>query len=230
MPDIFIHSFRFAENAHLAAAAPSILAAEELARAERLQVAAARHDFLVSHCLLRQTLSRYLQTDAASIRYRYGEHGKPHLDVPAPDNLHFNLSHSGDRLLIAVCQGAAIGVDIELIQNRSKPLQLARHFMSAEEAEQLARLADPVAQKELFFSLWARKEAFIKALGKGFFHALDQTGMQEITPGVYMPNSAKHRDYRVIDLDAGPDYKAAVAVHMDGDSLTRAIEIKILDE
>jgi len=230
MPDIFIHSYRFTENAHLMEAAPSCLAAEELARAERFKVEPARQDFLISHCLLRQTLSRYLQTDAGSIRYRYGEHGKPHLHSPAHNDLNFSLSHSGDRLLIAICHGSEIGVDIEKIQEQSNPLQLANHFMSREEAQRLARLTDPVAQRALFFSLWTRKEAYIKALGKGFFHALDKTAMQEVTCGRYMPISEEHCDYRVIDLDIADDYKAAVAVRMDSGSLANAIEIKLLEK
>lgn len=229
MPDIFIHSYRFTENAHLAAAAPSCLAAEELARAERFKVEPARQEFLVSHYLLRRTLSRYLQTDSGSIRYRYGEHGKPHLASPAPHDLHFSLSHSGDRLLIAIRHGGEIGVDIELVNERSKPLQLASHFMSGEEAQQLGRLTDPEAQRALFFSLWTRKEAYIKALGKGLFHPLNKTAMQEVSPGIYVPRSKEHCDYRVIDLDIATDYKAAVAVFMDSGSLTGAIEIKILE-
>ena len=230
MPEIFIHSYRFTENAHLAAAAPSCLAAEELARAERFKVEQARQEFFVSHYLLRRTLSRYLQTDAPSIRYRYGEHGKPHLASPAPHALNFNLSHSGDRLLIAVCHGAETGVDIELVQERSKPLKLASHFMSGEEAQQLARLTDPVTQRALFFSLWTRKEAYLKAMGKGFFHPLSKTGMQEVAPGMYVPMAEEHHDYRVIDLDIAADYKAAVAVRMDSGSLADAIEIKMLEK
>ena len=212
------------------AEAPCCLSAEELTRAARFKVESARQEFLVSHYLLRQTLCRYLRTDACSIRYRYGEHGKPFLDAPGSQHLNFNLSHSDDRLLIAVHRGAEIGVDIERVQERSKPLQLASHFMSVEEAQQLARLTDPVAQRERFFTLWTRKEAYVKALGKGFFHPLNKTAMQKIAPGVHVARSEGHRDYRVIDLDIAADYKAAVAACMEGDSPADAIEVKVLEQ
>jgi len=227
VPDIYIHSFRFKENVHLVTEAPRCLSVEELARADRFKVERARNDFLISHHLLRQTLSRYLQTDARSIGYRYGQHGKPHLEAPYRQALHFSLSHSGDRLLIAVCHDCPIGVDIERIQERSSPLQLARHFMSNDEAAQLADLKDPLAQREFFFALWTRKEAYVKSLGTGFFHALDKTGMNQISPGVHVPRAEEYRDYRVIDLGIAGDYKAAVAIRIDDDSLCNAIEIKM---
>jgi phosphopantetheinyl transferase len=102
--------------------------------------------------------------------------------------------------------------------------------MSGDETMQLARLTDPAAQREFFYALWTRKEAFIKALGKGFFQALDKTGMQELSPGVYRPKSAGHKDYRVIDLDIAEGYQAAVAVCTDVDSPSNAIGIKVFEE
>ena len=230
MVNIYIHSFRFGNNVHLMDQAWSCLSAEELVRADRFKVEPAKHNFLISHYLLRQTLSRYLQTDASTIRYRYGEHGKPHLDTPDERNLQFSLSHSGNRLLVAICHDGEIGVDIERIQEKSNPLQLARHFMSKDEALQLAELKDPVAQREFFFTLWTRKEAYVKALGKGFFHAINKTDMNEISAGIHVPSSEDHRDYRVIDLDIAGDYKAAVAIQMSGDNYSDTIEVKVFEE
>jgi 4'-phosphopantetheinyl transferase len=190
----------------------------------------ARQEFLISHYLLRQTLCRYLRTDARSIGYRYGQHGKPHLKTPGRHELNFSLSHSGDRLLIAICDDCEIGVDIEQIQERSNPLQLARHFMSEDEALQLSELNDPVAQRVFFFTLWTRKEAYVKALGKGFFHAINKTDMHEISAGIHVPSSEDHRAYRVIDLEIAGDYKAAVAIRMDGDSPANAIATRVLEQ
>ena len=230
MTDIFIHSFRFGANTQLVAEAPSCLSTEELARADRFKVERARQDFLISHHLLRQTLSRYLQIDARSISYRYGQHGKPHLKTSARHELNFSLSHSGDRLLIAICHNCEIGVDIERIQERSNPLPLARHFMSGDETLQLAELKDPVAQREFFFTLWTRKEAYIKALGTGFFHAINKTDMNEISAGIHVPSSEDHRTYRVIDLEIAGDYKAAVAIRMDDDRPANAIVTRVLEQ
>ncbi len=230
MANIYIHSFRFGDNLHLVDKASSRLSGEELVRAGRFKVEPARKNFLISHYLLRQTLSRYLQTDASSIRYRYGEHGKPHLAAADERTLQFSLSHSGNRLLVAVCRDGEIGVDIELIQESSNPLQLARHFMTGDEVLQLSGLEDPATQREFFFTLWTRKEAYVKSLGKGLFHPLSETVMTEVSAGVHAPSSEDHRDYRVVDLDIAEGYKAAVAIHMDGDNDSGTIGIKVFEQ
>ena len=229
MANIYIHSFRFGDNLHLVDEAFYCLSGEELVRANRFKVEPARKNFLISHCLLRQTLSRYLQTDAGSIRYRYGEHGKPHLVDDDERPLQFSLSHSGNRLLVAVCRDGEIGVDIELIQEGSNPLQLARHFMTGDEVMQLSGIKDPATQREFFFTLWTRKEAYVKSLGKGLFHPLSETVMTEVSAGVHAPSTGDHRDYRVVDLAIAGDYKAAVAIHVDGDNDSDAIGIRVFE-
>lgn len=228
--NIYIHSFRFGDNLHLIDEALSCLSDEELVRANRFKVESVRKNFLISHYLLRETLCRDLQTGSSSIRYRYGEHGKPHLDTPGRRNLHFSLSHSGNRILIAICHDYEIGVDIERIQESSKPLQLARYFMTEDEVLQLSELKNLAAQRQFFFTLWTRKEAYVKAIGKGFFHALNKTSMKQLSSGVYVPNSEDHRDYRVIDLDIAGDYKAAVAIQMAGGSPSDTIEVEVFEQ
>ena len=49
---------------------------------------------------------------------------------------------------------------------------LARSFFSGAENAALAALA-PEAARTAFFACWARKEAFVKALGRGLSYPLD---------------------------------------------------------
>lgn len=81
------------------------------------------------------------------------EHGKPFL-VDHPE-WHFSLSHSGN---FAVCafDDSPIGVDIE--QHRSVDTQrLAARYLDT---------SDPLTIAQ-FFSLWTRKESYLKAIGIG---------------------------------------------------------------
>src|SRR5690349_23768292 len=60
---------------------------------------------------LRETLANYL--DARPDALRFDETGKPRVEPRSP--LHFNLTHSGDRALVAVATEREVGVDIERI-------------------------------------------------------------------------------------------------------------------
>lgn len=94
--------------------------------------------------------------------YSYGPHGKPYVEGPNP--ICFSLSHSGDYVLLAVSD-KEIGADIQF--RRGGELQkMAKHFMTQEEF-QLWSEQSPVQQKELFYQIWAGKEAYLKLTGEG---------------------------------------------------------------
>ena len=87
------------------------------------------------------------------------EHGKPFF--PGLENLHFNLSHSGDLALCAL-DGAPVGADIQIVKEwRPK---LPERVCSPAELAWLGR------QSELwpsFTLLWTLKEARAKQNGRG---------------------------------------------------------------
>ena len=67
-----------------------------------------------SEPFLRQVLARYISENNFMIER--GEFGKPYLrDFP---ELHFNVSHSGEKLLIAISFEQAVGIDIEKTKPR----------------------------------------------------------------------------------------------------------------
>jgi 4'-phosphopantetheinyl transferase len=148
----------------------SVLSADEQARAERYQVQAARHQFVVTRALLRILLAEYLQQDPKSLEFCYSIHGKPELLVPQFD-LRFNLSHSKGVVLFAVCQGQSIGVDLEWINPAVDGAAIARRMFSAQERAEIARLPSMERQAK-FFQLWTRKEALIKLFGDRLFPGL----------------------------------------------------------
>ena len=82
--------------------------------------------------------------------------GKPRfLEAGAP---HFNLSHAGGLAVAALCEDAAVGVDLELPRDAAKEAAVAaRYFTPSEQAIFAARGE--------FCALWTRKEACAKCLG-----------------------------------------------------------------
>lgn len=144
-----------------------VLSDEERRRAERYRFEEDRRRSIVARGTLRMLLGRRLGSDPRRLEFVEGAQGKPAL---RGGELEFNVSHSGDRVAIAIAQGSPVGIDIEVEQPRMTDLAvLARRYFSPGEAREveLAAQADADAAMRLFFTIWTAKEAVIKAVGGG---------------------------------------------------------------
>jgi 4'-phosphopantetheinyl transferase len=139
------------------------LSCDELARGERFHSDLHRARFIVGRAALRRVLSDRLGCSPAAIRFSYGRNGKPMLEG-GQGHVEFNLANSGGDAVIALADGAAVGVDIELHRPISDVESLARLVFSDVERRELELAADPVSA---FLNGWTRKEAYVKALGMG---------------------------------------------------------------
>lgn len=91
----------------------------------------------------------------------YNEAGKPYI----PEG-HFNISHSGDYVVLAEAD-TAVGVDIEKIE--SSVGDWAKIALSPSEYEWLMGKAPGDESLEYrFYWLWTRKESLVKCEGHGF--------------------------------------------------------------
>ncbi len=144
-----------------------LLADDERERAGRLRFEQHRHRFILARAGLRRILGLYLQQPAASLRFLYGDHGKPRLDPEYTNaNLEFNLSHAEDIALVAVTRQTAVGIDVEYVDRKVEIDGIARRFFAPEECAAIQAL--PGGQKRrAFFNCWTRKEAYLKARGDG---------------------------------------------------------------
>lgn len=151
-----------------------ILVDEEIERARKFYFEKDRRHWIIAHAVLRVLLGRYLNIHPRSLRFLTNDYGKPSIAHPlAGTRLHFNLSHSGDLALYAFAYDRHIGVDVEYMRPGIEYRELATHHFSSCECAALSTLpAD--AQEQAFFLCWSRKEAYIKARGKGLSLPLDQ--------------------------------------------------------
>lgn len=125
--------------------------------------------FVAVRGLLRRTLAGYLGVEPQELVFELGAYGKPAL---AGQKLHFNISHSEDHLLIAVADIGELGVDVEKVRARRNLHALAGRCFSAREYRDWAAL--PVDQQlPAFYRLWVKKEAFVKAVGRGIAAGLE---------------------------------------------------------
>ena len=107
------------------------------------------------------------KTGPLSFSYEYGDLGKPQI-VNFPKK--FNLSHSGDYVVCAVGDGE-VGADIQKwVPYRER---MAERFFAEEEWRRLQE-TDEAERTELFYRLWARKEAYGKYTGQGISSAVGE--------------------------------------------------------
>jgi 4'-phosphopantetheinyl transferase len=121
---------------------------------------------LVGAMVRRTLLARYLKKDGCALLFTKGPCGKPALQNPCDgETLQFNMSYSGDWLLLAVARSRRLGVDIERWTDVNFDDVISAHF-SASEIDEWRALPESL-RKEGFFNAWTRKEAYVKALGMG---------------------------------------------------------------
>ena len=94
-------------------------------------------------------------------------------DRRRPAALRFNLSHSSDLALIAVCRGRELGVDLEQIRPIGEAERIVESFFSEAEQAEFAAIAAE-ARPLAFLRGWTRKEAILKGLGVGIAGLADR--------------------------------------------------------
>jgi 4'-phosphopantetheinyl transferase len=191
------------------------LDADERSRAARFRFEHDRNLFTTARGLLRSLIGRYCGIEAQEVRFNYGEQGKPGLATPARQ-ISFNLSHSGDMVVLAFTSCSAVGVDVERCRADLATRQIASRFFADEEVEALFSLSAD-AQLTGFFRCWTRKEAFIKARGEGLSIPLSDFAVS-LDPGkrarlIHIQGDiAAAERWKLKDIPVSAGYAAAVAV------------------
>lgn len=141
----------------------NFLSPEEKERAARYRLQDARRDFELCRGFLRALLGSLTGVAPSDIAFGYGAFGKPFLKYPQSD-LHFNGAHSRGYAAFALTRAGEVGVDIEGIREHvDHDAIAARYFSEAE--RMMMESASPERKRELFFEIWTRREALVKAMG-----------------------------------------------------------------
>lgn len=134
-------------------------------RASRFRSVRDRDRYLRAHAAVRQLLARHTGIAAHAVKYVAGAFGKPAL-ARSPRGCHFNLAHSGDIAIVAICDDGEVGVDVEVLREVPDADALTRSVFTTSECNEFA-LAPSDQRDRAFLRGWTRKEACMKATGHG---------------------------------------------------------------
>ena len=198
------------------------LSRDEWGRFDRFKNQKQADDYAIVRSVQRQVLAKYLAVAPEAIRFAIGLHGKPELEGQA---LFFNISHSGDYLLLAVSAENQVGVDIELIKQRSHLSVLADRCFACNEHLYWSDLPD-IDKLEFFYRFWVAKEAFVKAVGRGI--ALGLSGCELCLPDLSgfaaVPQDCGPADaWSLTFLGVDSEYRAAVVTQ------AKAVKVNLLN-
>lgn len=140
----------FADIRALAPRHAELIAPERLEKARRYRMRADYDRCVAGGVLLKLALGGADVTENA-----FGK--------PVADGVCFNLSHSGDWVILAV-DDTDVGCDVEQIR-QVDALRMGKYVFCDRERALLAGASDRLG---CFFALWTKKEALLKCMGKGF--------------------------------------------------------------
>ena len=154
-----------------------------------------------AYLLLKKLLSGENVADPIFKNQRFGK-----AYISNHENIHFNLSHSGEMVLCAISD-MEIGVDIEY--NDSKiDLDIAKHYFYNREYESIMNAANP---SDEFFRYWVLKESYMKYTGLGMNLELDSFEII-IEDEIKLKNDDEDLKFNLFEIK---NYKIGTAGHYD---------------
>ncbi|MFI9504579.1 4'-phosphopantetheinyl transferase family protein [Nocardia sp. NPDC052566] len=181
-----------------------LLAADELARADRFDAASAAADFVHLRATLRRVLATYTGTPPAELTFRLGSHGKPELTCRT---VAFNLTHTRGLALVAVAPTGSVGIDAEFVDAAMDLAGLTARVLTAREAASVG------TDRRRFLRHWVAKESYLKWLGAGLTIAPDALELCADSGGLPVISAvgdARLPTRNVHSLDLGARYACAL--------------------
>lgn len=193
---------------------------ERKARIETTKRLETKASLLGAGLLLKAVLKR--EFGLSEFTLDTNEFGKPF--IPGREDIHFNLSHSGDYAVCTVSD-TDCGVDIENTTTPHETMGVANKFFSRNEYVAMMLSPNP---NEAFCRLWTLRESYVKMRAKGFAIGLStlrcdfHRGVCSIYEEHILQQDAFFREIKSI-----PGYRASVCTK--GEAEHSVTELKISD-
>lgn len=159
--NIILYEIFLPEYYNLIKYSSNYLESFEIKRAENYFKEKDKQRFIVCRILLKCVLAIHTNLDIKKIHINLHKNKKPYLS--SHPELFFNISHSENCAIIAIAN-TPIGVDIESINKNFDFQEILPNIYSKKE---ITLINNSIDKNFDFYNLWTRKEAFVKASGKG---------------------------------------------------------------
>ena len=216
---IQVNSLKLSHHLNDVAGLETYLSIKEIEKANRFKFERDRTRFIIGRAFLRKMLGNILNFDPSLLNIEADVYGKPFLSNEQHRHLHFNLSHSGDYIIYAFSPDSNIGIDIEKINPSIDHLEIARRYFSSREIAFLNETKNGHKVTELFYLIWSRKEALLKAVGTGLLPNLKDIDVLKDSIDLFAQKINSSRTigskWTIHDLFVHVDYKAAVSYSDD---------------
>jgi 4'-phosphopantetheinyl transferase len=121
--------------------------------------------YILRHGVLRIILGYYTNQNPEQVLLSTGKNGKLELNSPVSHaDIFFNLSHSNEMFLIGLSRKHQIGVDIVKLEP-SYPFHATAEYILTPAEKVIMQRTEPALRYQIFFRIWALKEAILKAHG-----------------------------------------------------------------
>ncbi len=193
------------------------LSSDELERANNFRFPKDRERFIIRRYQLRLILSKYCGCQPNEIMFGYNSFKKPFIWLPEFKEVKFNMSCSGDLMLVGLCNQNEIGIDIEKVCEIHNLDNIASENFSLQELKYLNGTLDKI---NAFYKIWTRKEAFIKAIGKGMYYPLKSFCVEVNSSGGYeqlviFNHLTESKLWRTAEINSPAGYIASIAIKSD---------------
>ena len=175
----------------------------EQLRASSIRLDRPRRAFVLGRILLRSAVARIAGVPPDDVVIELEQSGRPLL-AGALSTYFVSIAHSGCHVVVGVAQ-RQVGVDVEQLRQAAPSPRLMARVCSPAELHALETMTD-ADRATAFMTVWARKEAYGKAVGTGLDFKL-----RSVTVGVSGSTiSGGTGDWQVTDIDV--DSRCAAAV------------------
>lgn len=185
-----------------------LVSADEREKAERFRFLRDKKEYLATKVYLRFITSKYLNCSPRLLTFKQNEYGKPYLTNEAGE-LKLSISHSRGYALLALARRKEVGIDLESFDSPGWfDEETALRSLTKTELKQFFSL--PAGERAAFFyRCWTRKEAYSKAIGKGFMIEPNQI---ETTYSPAKNNETNSAGWTFYDLPLIDSFESALVV------------------